>query len=219
MLMFKQITTNEYKGGFLMSAQFSTSNRLLLALMVVLFLLTLGTFTYTNWIVEPEHVGWMLGVNALILSIPLVLLYGAIYVLIRGWRERSLVGEITPRLSRVIHWAPRLAAILIIFFISLFSLDVFEMGLTPLQMLGAFIMHNLPSIFLILLLVFAWRRPVIGFIAFLLAGLLFMSFVIRGGGLGHFLLISGPLLLISALFFADWRWIKKEPPAPIDIPA
>jgi hypothetical protein len=93
------------------------------------------------------------------------------------------------------------------------------MGLTPLEVLGAFIMHNLPSIFLIILLVFAWRRPAIGFIAFLLVGLLFMSFVIRGGGLGHFLLISGPLLLISALFYADWRWINPGSSAPLDIPA
>jgi hypothetical protein len=29
----------------------------------------------------------------------------------------------------------------------------------------------------------------------------------------HFLLFSGPLLLIAALFYADWRWNKPRPPA------
>jgi hypothetical protein len=73
--------------------------------------------------------------------------------------------------------------------------------------------HNLPSIVLILLLVFAWRRPLVGFIAFLLAGLFFLRFVILGRELGHFLLFSGPLLLIAGLFYADWRWNRPRPPA------
>ena len=62
----------------------------------------------------------------------------------------------------------------------------------------------------------AWRRPVIGFIAFLLAGLFFLRFLIFGFNLGNFLLFSGPLLLISALFYADWRWNKPQPQAPVN---
>jgi hypothetical protein len=65
-------------------------------------------------------------------------------------------------------------------------------------------------------MVFAWRRPVVGAIAFLLAGLFLLRFVILGGGLGHFLLFSGPLLLISALFYADWGWNKLPPNTPLD---
>jgi hypothetical protein len=159
----------------------------------------------------------MHAVNALILSIPLVLFFGSIYVLISAWYEHRLSGQISARLAKIIHWAPRIAAILIIFFITLFSLDVFEMEASPLELLGAFLMHSLPSIVMIILLVFAWRRPVIGFIAFLLAGLFFLRFVILGADLAHFLLFSGPLLLISALFYADWRWLKSEPPAPLEI--
>jgi hypothetical protein len=66
------------------------------------------------------------------------------------------------------------------------------------------------------LLFFAWRRPVVGFVAFLLAGLLFLPFAITDLNLGHFLLFSGPMLLISGLFFADWRWHAPQPPTPID---
>lgn len=200
-----------------MAAPISHFNRILIILMVVLYLISLGAFTYLNWSVEPEHVLWMHAVNALILSIPLVLFYGSIYVLISAWREHKLTGQISPRLAKVIHWAPRVAAILIIFFVSLFSLDVFEMEGTPLELLGGFLIHSIPSIVMILMLVFAWRRPAVGFIAFLIAGGFFLRFVIFGGDLAHFLLFSGPLLLISALFYADWRWLKPPPPAATNV--
>ena len=199
-----------------MDTKMSRFNRLLMILMVVLYVISLGAFTYANWRADPEQALWGHALNALILSIPLVLFYGSAYVLISAWREHKLTGQISPHLAKIIHWAPRVAAILIIFFVSLFSLDVFGMEGTPLQLLGGFLMHNIPSIVMILMLIFAWRRPVVGFIAFLIAGLFFLRFVIFGADLGHFLLFSGPLLLISALFYADWRWFKPSPPAPLD---
>jgi hypothetical protein len=199
-----------------MAAQVSRFNRRLLVLVIVLYVISLALFSYSNWQVESQPVLWMFVVNGLILSLPLILFYGAIYVLVSAWHERKVSGQISYRLTRVIYWAPRVAAILIIFFITLFSLDVFEMDASPLELLGAFLMHSLPSIFLIMLLIFAWRRPVIGFIAFLLAGIIFLRFVIFGFNLGHFLLFSGPLLLVSALFYADWRWQKLQPPASLD---
>ena len=202
-----------------MDAQISRFNRLLLSLMVVLYAISLGAFSYANWKAESEHLPWMFLLNALILSLPLVLFYGSAYVLISAWREHRLTGMVSPRLAKIIHWAPRLAAILIIFFVSLFSLDVFEMEASPLEILVAFVMHSLPSIFLILMLFFAWRRPVVGFIAFLLAGLVFLRFVIFDLSLGHFLLFSGPLLLISGLFYADWRWHKPQSPTSLDLAA
>jgi hypothetical protein len=198
----------------IMATHVSRFNRLLLILMVVLYVLSLGAFSYANWQADPEHKMWMFLVNAIILSIPLVLFYGSIYVLVSAWREHALSGQINSRLAKVIHWAPRVAAILIIFFVSLFSLDVFEMEATPLEMLAGFLIHSLPSIFMILMLIFAWRRPVVGFVAFLLAGLFFLRFVIFNFNLGHFLLFSGPLLLISALFYTDWRWLQRTSSSP-----
>jgi hypothetical protein len=189
-----------------MDARMSRFNRILLILMIVLYVISLGGFTYTNWRVEQEHSIGNLLINGLILSLPLVLFYGAIYVLVTAWRERKQTGRVSARLAKTIHWAPRIAAIVIIFFISLFSLDVFGEGGTLLQQLGAFVMHSLPSIVMVIVLVFAWRRPVFGFVVFLLAGIFFLRFVVIGFNLGHFLLFSGPLLLVSALFYADWRW-------------
>jgi hypothetical protein len=202
-----------------MDPKLSRFNRLLLILMVVLYLVSLGGFSYYNWKVDPQPAWWIYLVNGLILSLPLILFFGSIYVLVSAWRARRLEGRLDPHLAKLIHWAPRVAAILIIFFVSLFSFDVFDMEGTPLQLLGAFVMHSLPSIFMIVFLVFAWRRPVVGFIGFLLAGITFLRFVIFDQGLGHFLLFSGPLLLIAALFYADWRWVVPQPPTQIDLPA
>lgn len=199
-----------------MAENISRFNRLLLILMAALFVISIGGYSYANGMVEREHQLWIFLLNALILSLPLVLLYGSIYVLVSAWHEHRLTGQISSRLAKIVHWAPRIAAIVIIFFIGLFSLDVFDMEATQLELLGGFLIHSLPSIILILVLVFAWKRPVIGFIAFLIAGLIFLRFVIFDLNLGHFLLFSGPLLLIAGLFYGDWRWNSPQPPAPID---
>jgi hypothetical protein len=154
---------------------------------------------------------WEMLLNALIVSIPLVLIFGSIYVLTVAWREHARLGQVDPRLARIIHWAPRVAAILIILFVSLFSLDVFEMEAAPLELLVGFLMHNLPSIVMLVLLIFAWKRPVVGFVAFLVAAALFAIFFVRSiYALPNLLLFVLPILLIACLFYADWKWLTPQ---------
>jgi hypothetical protein len=185
-------------------------HRTLLIVLLILFVLTLAALNYANWAAEPGFMQWwMLLLNILILSIPLALLYGSIYVLLMGWHERSTLGKVTPRLAKIIHWAPRVAALLIIFFIGLFSLDVFGTGAPPLEVLIGFLMHNLPSIAMLVLLIFAWKRPVVGFVAFLIAAAAFTVFFVRDiHALPNLLLFVLPILLIASLFYADWQWLK-----------
>ena len=193
-------------------------NRILLIILIVLFVITNGAFNYANWAADPESMDWwMMLLNFLILSIPLVLLYGSIYVLVIAWREHSTLGYVNPRLAKVIHWAPRIAAILIIFFLSLFSLDVFEMEASPLELLGGFLIHNIPSIVMIVLLVFAWKQPVVGFVAFITVAILLTILFVRSiDSIPNMLLFTFPILLIAFLFYADWRWLKPQPLAQID---
>ncbi len=190
------------------------SHRVLLIGLAALYVLTLAAFNYANWAADPEFMEWWMPlVNSVLLSIPLLLLYGSIYVLVVAWRERKAHSQVSPRLARIIHWAPRIAAILIIFFISLFSLDVFEMEASPLELLGGFLIHNLPSIALLALLAFAWKRPAVGAVAFLAAGALFALLFVRDvDSLPNLLIFVFPILLIGGLFYADWKWV--QPPAP-----
>jgi hypothetical protein len=198
--------------GFAMETHKSQFTRNLLIAVVVLYVLTIAVFGYPMVASEPELTEWwMIPLNLIILSIPLVLLYGSIYVLVRGWYERSTLGSVSPRLAKIIHWAPRVAAMMIIFFMSLFSLDVFGMGASPLEVLGTFLMHNIPSIVMVLFLVFAWKRPVVGFVVFLIAGVAFTIFFVRDFyALQNLLLFVLPILLIASLFYADWKWLKPS---------
>ncbi|MBN1146731.1 MAG: hypothetical protein JXA78_05710 [Anaerolineales bacterium] len=199
----------------------SQFNRSLLVILVVLYVLTIAAFSYANWAAAPEFMQWwMMLLNIPILSIPLVLLYGSIYMLAIAWREHSTLGQVSPRLAKIIHWAPRAAAILIIFFISLFSLDVFEIEASPLELLGGFLIHNIPSIGMLVLLIFAWKRPMVGFVAFLAAAALFAFFFVRDiYALPNLLLFVLPILLVAFLFYANWKWLKPQPPAQVDAAA
>lgn len=196
-----------------MDAQNSQFNRILLVILMLLYVLTLAAFSYANWAAGPEFMQWwMMLLNLLILSIPLVLVFGSIYVLVVGWREYAAGMALEPRLAKIIHWAPRLAAILIIFFFSLFSLDVFEMEGAPLELLGGFLIHNIPSIAMLVLLFFAWKRPVVGFAAFLAVAVFFTFFFVRDiEALPNLLLFVLPIFLIAALFYADWQWLAQPP--------
>jgi hypothetical protein len=193
-------------------------SQVLLIILVVLYVLTVSAFVTAELTAsQGSSELWMVVINILLLSIPLVLLYGSVYVLVTAWREYTRLGQVSPRLAKVIHWAPRLAAILIIFFISLFSLDVFEMEASPLELLGGFLMHNIPSIGMLVLLVFAWKRPAVGFVAFLIAGTLFAIFFVRDiDALPNLLIFVFPILLIACLFYADWKWLKPLPPAQMN---
>jgi hypothetical protein len=194
-----------------MDAQRSHFQRGLSLTLIVLFVLTLIALSYATWTVERENLqGWEMLLNVLILSLPLLLIYGSVYVLLMGRHERSSQGKVSPGLAKIIHWAPRLAAILIILFTGLFSLDVFGTGAPPIEVLGAFLMHNLPSIVMLILLILAWKRPVVGFVAFLVIAVAFTLFFVRDiYALTNLALFVLPLLLVASLFYADWQWLPK----------
>jgi hypothetical protein len=193
-----------------MDTQKSHFHRNLLITLIVLFVLTLAAFVYAVWAGEQANMlGWEMLLNIPILSIPLILIFGSVYVLLMGWYERSTIGKVSPRLAKIIHWTPRIAAILIILFAGLFSLDVFGTGASPLETLGDFLMHNIPSIVMLVLLIFAWKRPVVGFVAFLVVAVAFTILFVRDFyAVSNLLLFVLPLLLIASLFYADWKWLE-----------
>ncbi len=53
---------------------------------------------------------------------------------------------------------PRVFAILFILFISIFALDVFDMGLNFWQTMGALFMHLIPTRFMIIALILSRKR-------------------------------------------------------------
>ena len=107
---------------------------------------------------------------------------------------------------RLLHWTPRVLAILFIAFVSMFSLDVFGVGYSPWETLVAFTMHNIPSLVLIILVALAWRWPWVGSLGFLAFAAWFFAmngFTWVGDWIGLLLFGLTPCL-VATLYAADW---------------
>ena len=105
----------------------------------------------------------------------------------------------------VFFWAPRLLTILFALYLSVFALDVFAEAKGFVQTLTDLILHLMPTFLVVVLLAFAWRWDLIGVIAF--AGLAIAYIVVMWGRFPWvtYAAISGPLLLMSLLFWFSWR--------------
>lgn len=187
----------------------------LIAVLVVLFLLSLGFLSYGNY--AGGAPAWQIVVNTLILSVPLGLFYFSIGLLAAAWMERRR-GAIDPRLAQNLIWTPRIAGVLIVLFIGLFSLDVFGGSASFWDQFLAFLMHSIPAIILAVVVALAWRWPAFGAVAFLIGALFFLIAFGRGDflqALGRLLLFSGPMLVIALMFYASWKWLQPpSTPAP-----
>lgn len=121
-------------------------------------------------------------------------------------------------ISKPLYWTPRILSVILIAFLALFSLDVFEEGLTFGQVAIAFLMHNIPVFVLIAVLVVAWKREIVGAVAFAAAGMLYVAFVtstaLRDGFEWYYvawaLQLAGPAFLIAYMFWVNWRRRKSD---------
>jgi len=126
-------------------------------------------------------------------------------------RKSSKVDKKTVRkVGKFVYWAPRILSIIFILFLMLFSLDVFDghYGFWG-TLLGLF-MHNIPALILLAVLIISWKREIVGGIAFIFAGLLYIVWVCARPNfewyrLLWFLIISGPAFLIGILFLIGWK--------------
>jgi len=175
--------------------------------LVVLYLISLYWLGYEH-LVNPNIEFVILITNLALISIPLILLFGSIGLILMALQQKEKDGKIGKQLSRFLYYTPRIAGLLMIIFVSLFALDVFSMGGNFWQQLGAFLIHAAPAILLAIIMIFAWRKPVIGFVLFGIVAIFFLRFVLFGQefGAGNFMMFVAPLALISALFWINWKW-------------
>jgi hypothetical protein len=120
--------------------------------------------------------------------------------------------------NKFIYWTPRILSIIFLLFLALFSLDVFGEGYGFWGTILAFLMHNMPVFFLAIILWISWKYEIVGGIAFILAGLLYIVFVmvslIKTGFQWYYLVwviqIAGPAFFIGALFLIGWFRKKRR---------
>jgi hypothetical protein len=102
----------------------------------------------------------------------------------------------------VARWAARILSILLILFFLVFSFD------EPIFSLG-FLMHNIPTIIILIAAIIAWKREKAGGIIYLLLGIFSIFFFNIREHLQAFL-ITAPFILIGILFLISAK--KDIPP-------
>jgi len=121
------------------------------------------------------------------------------------------------KVSRFIYWTPRVLSVIFVIFLFLMSLDVFSMELNFWHTIGALLIHTIPAFILIITLIISWKKEIIGGIAFIIAGLLYIGMIlttaITNGFEWYYLAwaiqISGVAFFIGILFLIGWFRKKK----------
>jgi hypothetical protein len=113
-------------------------------------------------------------------------------------------------MNKTLFWLPRILMILFIIFIGMLALDAFDGYETLIHKIGAFLIHLIPAYILIALLIVSWKRELIGGIAFFVLGVFYIVWAWGKFPLSVYFFISGPLFLISILFFLNWFKAKKN---------
>jgi hypothetical protein len=106
-------------------------------------------------------------------------------------------------------WSPRIAGILVSLFIGMFALDAFSEGKPFVQALPDFVIHLIPAFVLLAIVGASFRWPWIGAISFIGLAVLY-AVTMSNGRLDWMLAISGPLLVVGALFL--WNWVRHNQP-------
>lgn len=126
------------------------------------------------------------------------------------------------KINKYLYWAPRILSIMFILFLMLFSLDIFDMELDFWGTALGLFMHNIPALFLLVILIISWKYEIVGGIVFTLAGTLYIArllmTILRTPPPEWFMLfwslpIAGPALLVGILFLVCWFKKKKITPA------
>ena len=107
--------------------------------------------------------------------------------------------------SKILGWSARTIIFLVIVIMAMFSLDVFEMNKTLGEKLFGLLIHNIPVLILVIILIIAWEKELIGGVLFIVASLIFMfkfnTFTSNNGTLVIFVPILVAGILFMAIFF------------------
>lgn len=95
----------------------------------------------------------------------------------------------------------------------MFSLDIFEPGLTVWQIIIGLFIHNIPALILLIFLIISWKHEIVGGIVFILAGLFYIFLLATNSNFEWYMIswaatISGPAFLVGILFLINW--FKKK---------
>lgn len=114
------------------------------------------------------------------------------------------------KISKFIYWSPRILGLLFVLFLMMFSLDVFGEGLSVSQVIIGLFIHNIPALFLLIILIISWKYEIVGGVVFILAGLLYILMLALNPRFEWYMIswsiiIAGPAFLVGFLFILNWQ--------------
>lgn len=116
------------------------------------------------------------------------------------------------KINKFVYWTPRILTIMFLCFLSVFSMDVISPELSFWQIVAGLFIHNIPVFLLLIILIISWKREIVGGVAFIIIGILFMARMLGTIILNRFelealsqLILAGPAFLIGILFVINWR--------------
>jgi hypothetical protein len=112
----------------------------------------------------------------------------------------------------LLFWVPRILTLLFAIFLSLFALDVFNEGYGFWKTLLALFMHLIPTWLVLGALAVSWRWEWVGAVLFTSLGLWYIIMAWGRFHISAYLVISGPLFLLGALFLLDWLYQSRLRP-------
>ncbi|BFT94250.1 MAG: hypothetical protein MNSN_00680 [Minisyncoccus archaeiphilus] len=104
--------------------------------------------------------------------------------------------------KNILYWSPRILSIMFVSVMVLLSLDVSP---SSEQFILGTIIHLMVPLVVLLVSILAWKRNFFGMISFFLIAVYYIFMVGIDRHWSWYLSIPGPALLISILFFFNWR--------------
>jgi len=106
--------------------------------------------------------------------------------------------------DRLLLWSPRALGIVVSVFIGMFALDAFSPAKPILEALRDFAIHLVPALVILALVVASWHREWLGGLGFIGLAVMY-SLAVGGRHVDWVIAISGPLLVVGALFLLSWQ--------------
>jgi hypothetical protein len=111
--------------------------------------------------------------------------------------------------AKIMYWIPRVLAIIAIIFMLMFSLDMIGENIPLGRKILGLLVHNIPAFLLIVILVIAWKRELIGGIIFIVASLAACVFFRSFSGNPGSLVVVAPFFLTGLLFILNSMMFGK----------
>ena len=118
-----------------------------------------------------------------------------------------------PAKRGLLFWAPRVLGLSFAVLISVFALDVIGEGYGFWETIAALLIHLVPTFVLLLVVAVSWCHEWVGALVFPAMGLIYLVQAWPGQHWTAYVLISGPLFVLGALFLASWFSQRPKPTA------